>query len=176
MVLIAVMWHEHCISNHWQLKCLFNSLFKLRSKKNIEALLYWPLMRGIHWRQVDCPHKEPVMQEVCPCCYIILWGIWCQKQVSQAGKSNYILQFTVGCNYLSLPEIPAFGAKVIILCTWSTAQQWLQIIYRSFELMKTSLHDTAYLQKQVIGDPYFGEYFAEKYLLHHITAVLMWMF
>ena len=35
------------------------------------------------------------------------WGISCQKQVSQAGISNYIPQFTVGCNYLCLPEIPA---------------------------------------------------------------------
>ena len=174
MVLIAVMSHKYCISTHWQLKCLFNSLFKLTSKKNTEALLYWPLLRGIHRRQVDCPHKEAVMQEVCPCCHIIIWGLW--EQVSQAGISNYIMQFTVRCNYLFLPEIPVFGAKVLILSTWSTAQQWLQSIYRSFELMKTSLHDTAYLQKQVIGDPYFGEYFAEKYLLHHITAVLMWMF
>ena len=35
-------------------------------------------------------------------------------QVSQAGISNYIPQFTVGCNYLSLPEIPAPGNKVFI--------------------------------------------------------------
>ena len=36
----------------------------------------------------------------------------CQKQVSQAGISNCIPQNTVGCNYLSLPEIPASGNKV----------------------------------------------------------------
>ena len=40
------------------------------------------------------------------------WGLCCQKQVSQAGISNYIPQFTVGCNYLSLSEIPASGNKV----------------------------------------------------------------
>ena len=34
--------------------------------------------------------------------------------VSQAWISNYIPQFTVGCNYLSLPEIPASGNKVLI--------------------------------------------------------------
>ena len=38
----------------------------------------------------------------------------CQKQVSQAGISNYTPQFTVGCNYLSLPEIPASGNEVHI--------------------------------------------------------------
>ena len=43
----------------------------------------------------------------------IKWRLWCQKQVSQAGISSYILQFTVGCNYLSLPEIPASGIKVL---------------------------------------------------------------
>ena len=41
-------------------------------------------------------------------------GFCCQKQVSQAGKSNYIPQLTAGCNYLSLPEIPASGNKVLI--------------------------------------------------------------
>ena len=35
--------------------------------------------------------------------------------ISQAGISNYIPQFTVGCNYLSLPEVPASGTKVFIL-------------------------------------------------------------
>ena len=43
-----------------------------------------------------------------------VWGLWCQKQVSQAGISNYIPQFTVGCSYLSLSEIPASGNKVLI--------------------------------------------------------------
>ena len=41
------------------------------------------------------------------------WGLCCQKQVSQAGISNYIPQFTVGGSYLSLPEIPASGYKVL---------------------------------------------------------------
>ena len=43
-----------------------------------------------------------------------IWGLYCQKQVSQAGISNYIPQFTLGCNYLSLPDIPASGNKVLI--------------------------------------------------------------
>ena len=42
------------------------------------------------------------------------WGLWCQKQVSQAGISNCIPQYSVGCNYLSLPEITASGAKVFM--------------------------------------------------------------
>ena len=38
----------------------------------------------------------------------------CQKNVPQAGISNYIPQFTVGSNYLSLPKKPASGSKVLI--------------------------------------------------------------
>ena len=41
------------------------------------------------------------------------WGLCYQKQISQAGISTYIPQLTVGCNYLSLPEIPASGNKVL---------------------------------------------------------------
>ena len=60
-----------------------------------------------------------------------IWGLWCQKQVSQAGLSNYLPQFTVGCNYLSLPEIPASGAKVLIYVTeWSLwlSQNWYELV------------------------------------------------
>ena len=43
-----------------------------------------------------------------------IWGLWCQKQVSHAGISNCLSQYCMGCNYLSLPEIPASGTKVFI--------------------------------------------------------------
>ena len=43
----------------------------------------------------------------------IRW-LWRQKQVSLSGISNCTSQLTVGCNYLSLPEIPAYGAKVLL--------------------------------------------------------------
>ena len=46
--------------------------------------------------------------------YTYTWGLCCQKQVSQAGISNYIPQFTVGCSYLSQPEIPVSCNKVLI--------------------------------------------------------------
>ena len=38
--------------------------------------------------------------------YKVIWGLCRQKQISQAGISNCIPQNTVGCNSLSLPEIP----------------------------------------------------------------------
>ena len=43
-----------------------------------------------------------------------IWGLGCQKHVSQAGISNCIPHYRVGCNYLSIPEVPAVGAKVLI--------------------------------------------------------------
>ena len=43
-----------------------------------------------------------------------IWGLWCQKQVSQAGVSNCILQYSLGCNDLSVSEVPASGTKVLI--------------------------------------------------------------
>ena len=50
-----------------------------------------------------------------------IWGLCRQKQVSQAWISNCISQNTVGCNYLSLPEIPASGIKVLI---WYNQSNW----------------------------------------------------
>ena len=42
-----------------------------------------------------------------------IWRLICQKQVSQTGIRNYITWFTVGCNYLSLPKVPASGNKLL---------------------------------------------------------------
>ena len=36
------------------------------------------------------------------------------KQVFHAGIGNYIAQYSAGCNYLSMSEIPASGAKTFI--------------------------------------------------------------
>ena len=43
-----------------------------------------------------------------------IWGLWCQKRVSRVWMINCIPQHSVGCNYLSMPEIPASGVKVLI--------------------------------------------------------------
>ena len=45
---------------------------------------------------------------------IIIWRLQCQKQVSQTGISNCIPLYSVGCNYLSMPVIPASGTKIIL--------------------------------------------------------------
>ena len=54
--------------------------------------------------------------------WCVLYGtifFLCQKQIFQTGISNSIPQKTVGCKYLSLPEIPASGTKVIICLSLS---------------------------------------------------------
>ena len=62
----------------------------------------------------------------------MIWGIWCQKQVSQTGISNYTPQFTVGCNYLSLPEIILTTCNTALisfstLCRYSYRWEFLSI-------------------------------------------------
>ena len=49
---ITVMSHfHHRISNHWQLDCLSNNLFKLTSNNEIQAAHYWPFAREtLLWR------------------------------------------------------------------------------------------------------------------------------
>ena len=56
--------------------------------------------------------------------YSIEWWLWCQNQVSQAGISNCIPQQTVGCNYLSLPEITETDT-----CFWyQSPQMWPRLL------------------------------------------------
>ena len=55
-------------------------------------------------------YKRDIDPQVCE----HIWGRWCQKHASQTGVNNCIPQNTVWCNYLSLPEILASGAKVHI--------------------------------------------------------------
>ena len=43
----------------------------------------------------------------------MIWGLWCQKRVSQAWIGNCIEQYSVGCNYLFLPEIPVLAPKSV---------------------------------------------------------------
>ena len=47
--------------------CLFNSLFRLTSKKISKRWCYWLFVGGIHWLSVDSPHKGPVTQRAFPC-------------------------------------------------------------------------------------------------------------
>ena len=56
------------------------------------------------------------------------WGL-CDQKVSQAGINNYIQQSTVGCNYLSLPEIPEKSALRISCYT-----RWLKNTYELLNL------------------------------------------
>ena len=101
------------VANHQTHGCLLGRLFRRRSKNASK-----PRVTGLCVRNspgpMKSPHKEPVTRKMVPFDDVIMiWRHWCQKWVSRARKSNYILQFTVGCNYLSLPEIPASGQKQV---------------------------------------------------------------
>ena len=47
---------HHCVSNHRQLECLFNSVFRL----SLNIRITGPFIRGIRRWSVDSPHKGPV--------------------------------------------------------------------------------------------------------------------
>ena len=89
--------------------------FVPRGSINITALV-----QIMAWRRPgNKPLSEPVMVILLPYIYIYIthpqWvnrRLWYQKQVSQGGISNCISQYSVGCNHLSMPEIPASGTKV----------------------------------------------------------------
>ena len=69
-----------------------------------------------------------------------IWGLCHLKQVHQAGISNYIPQFTVGCNYLSLPGIPVSGDKVhirVLLFLWFIVLKWPSRIWVSWSHLPT---------------------------------------
>ena len=66
--------------------------------------------------------------------------ICCQKQVSQAGISNYIPQFTVGWNYLSPTEIPASGNKVLNLSRIFPGAHWLSMGLAKITRVKFTVH------------------------------------
>ena len=79
---------------------------------------FHPYPSGLHYKpsKGPCSASDATLKNI--------WGLRFQKQVSQAGISNYIPQFTVGCNYLSLSEIPASGAKVLIKMTLLGLEGW----------------------------------------------------
>ena len=41
------------------------------------------------------------------------WGRWCQKLETSTWISNNTPQYTMGCDYLSLPQMPACGTNVL---------------------------------------------------------------
>ena len=92
-------------------KCYFisnsNHVLKGNSGKLAVSFLTWP--------------SNNVFGCTCYQIYVAIWGLCCQTQVSQAGVSSFIPRFTVGCNYLSLPDIPAPDKKstYIIITFWS---------------------------------------------------------
>ena len=76
---ITVMSHERRgVSNHRRIECLFNSLFRLVTKKN-QSPRYWPFVSGIHrwqrasnaeyismsWRHHDKPFVKWVPMRMC---------------------------------------------------------------------------------------------------------------
>ena len=114
----------HCNENAF---CFTGSLWRKSSRKGLIAN---KKQSSCSWFQTPPSSRDVTVMRFVVSSFVtsisswhsaIVWYICrlcCQKQVSQAGISNCIPQNTVGCNYLSLPEIPATGVKVFIYSTF----------------------------------------------------------
>ena len=136
-VAVTLRWRHNDhdgVSNDQPHVCLLDRLFRRRSKKT-SKIRVTGLCVGNSPGPVNSLHKGPVTRKMFPFDDVIMnCGIpdissveplprdstlvikevlWRQEQASQAGISNYIPQYTVGCNYLPLPKIPVYGAKVL---------------------------------------------------------------
>ena len=49
---------RRCVSNQWQLECLFQQIVETRNKGVVKDPHYWPFVRGIHQCPVDSPHLQ----------------------------------------------------------------------------------------------------------------------
>ena len=57
---------RHDVSNYRSKECLFNSLFRLTTKKHKKNICYCPFVRGIQWRPVVSPQKGTVTRKMFP--------------------------------------------------------------------------------------------------------------
>ena len=60
------------ISNHWQLDCLFNTLFAPTIKNISKVYITDPLWRESTWWPIDSLNKGPLMWKAFPCHDIII--------------------------------------------------------------------------------------------------------
>ena len=112
-----------------QTSCSFPSFIYMELNQGfwLTTKLYftWKIMLPVH--QVKQVMYMFNMYDIYTHKYI--WGLWCRKQLSQAGINNCIPQYSVGCSYLSLPETLASGTKVLIYTTTYTRRPSLLLCF-----------------------------------------------
>ena len=122
---LHVQWDFHGLLERWSL--YYNGNFILQHLHHE----IWPWLELLdllmsNWIGQSVLKKifQIYFYELYPC----IWGLWSQKAVSQARISNCIPQYSVVCNYLSLPRILASGTKVLIyeMCySFVSKKSWL---------------------------------------------------
>ena len=101
-------------SNHRQLNCLLNNLFRLASKATLE-----PCIIGPWWRE-STQHKGPMMWKVFPCYNIIMY-----LKMFSVTKPSFIkiyLKISLLSNFFcpgasELILLPVRVNKMLVLCT-----------------------------------------------------------
>ena len=92
-------WRDDRAPRSWIWECPWNVIYAPSGINQLVNSLY---NDGSYW----CASRpRPRYTGVAPQTFTLWykWRFWRKKQVSHAGISNYILQFTVGCNPLYLP-------------------------------------------------------------------------
>ena len=94
---VTALWVQSLISNiSLTIWPVFSNLIRMYN----EILLRWSF---IIWFHVLIEFFFIILLLSSCALFGHIWGLWRQKQVSQAGISNCIPQNTVGCNYLFMP-------------------------------------------------------------------------
>ena len=126
----AFLWRHNeydGVSNHQPNDCLLNRLFRRRSKKH-QSSTSLAFVRGIHWWQVNSPHKWPVTRKM----FYLMTSSWGMGiSIIKMRRSQDCLIFIMGIPipvrwHLYIEMGPwkvyslAIGKETIILNVWSS--------------------------------------------------------
>ena len=94
----------------------FRPLWRHRNAYNKRLFMWDTNPQRSTWVPFLCPvyHMDYLHGLSVLCLVTEIWGLWCLKQVSHAWLNNCISRYYVGCNYLSMHQIPASDTKVRI--------------------------------------------------------------
>ena len=106
--LVAASWYAEGVWIHWQLDRLFNSLFKLATKKTLN---YWPFVRGIHREH---PSERPLMTTAFPYHGVIM--LWAHEDVFRkvSNASKWYRKFSTTTHVQCSQRAPCHWAPVSV--------------------------------------------------------------
>ena len=135
--------HSHFSHIHsFTISCVSHPLFHLLYFSHAALIFTVTLLLACCILYKPCLQVSPLCRAMCFRCL----HLWTLRQVSQAGKSNCIPQYSVGCNYLCLPKIRASGAKVLkTLLFFHAGHYFLHLLLRLCSAIQQFVHVSAWV-------------------------------